>query len=264
MKNNVFENLDTSKPKEKPDVPPFGLLVRRRILYLVAAGVVTLLLSFFEIFYLTLPFEPRGAMIEDYTFSVMMVLAAPSVAMHIASSTSIFVIPFCLLIAFIFSLTNGPRDEKRKAVLNFVCIAIAIAQITSINRYMRHVVYAEAFQNAYSGVIETAQPIIGSIEAYNIDHGSYPVELEVLVPEYLAEIPSTGLAGHPEFDYFPPKDPRILETDGNMEARYQLLVQTPIGPMNADMFFYWPDGDYTDILYANGIEKIGDWAYLHE
>lgn len=35
-------------------------------------------------------------------------------------------------------------------------------------------------------------------------------------------------------------------------------------PINGDTFFYWPGGNYPDDTGAGNIERIRDWAYLHE
>jgi hypothetical protein len=47
-------------------------------------------------------------------------------------------------------------------------------------------------------------------------------------------------------------------------SRWELRVHCSIGFLNWDMFIYWPTEDYPDGIYGGAIERIADWAYVHE
>jgi hypothetical protein len=47
-------------------------------------------------------------------------------------------------------------------------------------------------------------------------------------------------------------------------APWELLVECPSGLMNWDVFFYWPTEKYPDSGYGGSIQKISNWAYVHE
>lgn len=47
-------------------------------------------------------------------------------------------------------------------------------------------------------------------------------------------------------------------------APYELLVHCPSGPMNWDVFVYWPSESYPDTMQGGWVERIGGWAYVHE
>ena len=41
-------------------------------------------------------------------------------------------------------------------------------------------------------------------------------------------------------------------------------MPSPNGIMDFDVFFYWPSETYPDAIYGGVVERIGDWAYVHE
>lgn len=51
-----------------------------------------------------------------------------------------------------------------------------------------------------------------------------------------------------------------VEIDSNWELR----VPCSDGLLDWDVFFYWPGGRYPDYQYGGSIERIADWAYVHE
>ena len=104
-----------------------------------------------------------------------------------------------------------------------------------------------------------AQPLIAAIERYKADEGRTPANLEELVPRYTPQIPATGMAAYPEFRY----SSRARRPGGADVGVYELSVFTPFG-LSFDRFYYWPDRAYPEISSSGGIERVGDWAYLHE
>ena len=107
-----------------------------------------------------------------------------------------------------------------------------------------------------AGITRRSSQLIDAIEQYKADQGSYPASLTTLVPQYLAAILTTGVCGYPTFEYSATGKAFGLDTGG-----YHLYVNTPLGGLNWDIFFYWPSKNYPE---GNDIQRIGDWAYLHE
>ena len=100
--------------------------------------------------------------------------------------------------------------------------------------------------------------IIEALEQYKSEKGSYPISLDHLVPIHLEEIPHTQMCGHPKFEYGTGKNaPRASEG-------YELFIYTPLGGINFDVFYYWPSKNYPVRDKGGRIEKIGNWAYVHE
>ena len=105
-----------------------------------------------------------------------------------------------------------------------------------------------------------AQPLITAIGQYEIDHDLPPAYLDDLVPDYLPNVPSTGMMAYPEFDYHSGVDAEE-EYAGNSWA---LSIFTPNVGINFDRMLYFPNQNYPDEGYGGWLEMIGDWAYVHE
>jgi hypothetical protein len=108
-------------------------------------------------------------------------------------------------------------------------------------------------------IAEKARPVTAALERYRADHGSYPESLAKLVPAYLPNEPRPDALGCPEYLYRLPDTARHLGFRG-----YELRLRTPSGGIDFDCFVYWPERKYPQRMYGGRVERIGDWAYVHE
>ena len=104
-----------------------------------------------------------------------------------------------------------------------------------------------------------SMPLVRAIETYHKDKGHPPNKLEDLVPEYIREVPETGLAAYPLY--------RLVT--GDQAAYYEgnpwvLVVDTPSGGINFDVMAYFPDQNYPEVGHSGWWERVGAWGYLHE
>ncbi|RYG53405.1 hypothetical protein EON80_32750 [bacterium] len=104
---------------------------------------------------------------------------------------------------------------------------------------------------------ERSQPLIQAIENYRREHDQYPAQLSDLAPEHLLEVPYTGAVGYPQFRY-------KKASENSLFKSYELQIFTPVGGINFDTFNYWPEHAYPKTMYGGTVERIGDWAYVHE
>jgi len=42
------------------------------------------------------------------------------------------------------------------------------------------------------------------------------------------------------------------------------VIETPSGGFNWDIFIYFPSQNYPEYKYGGFLEKVEDWAYVHE
>jgi hypothetical protein len=100
----------------------------------------------------------------------------------------------------------------------------------------------------------------GGVKAYEQTHGKPPVSLDVLVPEYLPAIPNTGMGAYPEYRY------TLVTESGQQDGNHWVIsIFTPTGIVDFDEFFYYPLQNYPSHRWGgNPVERIGDWAYMHE
>lgn len=112
---------------------------------------------------------------------------------------------------------------------------------------------------AFLELSERSTPIIDAVRTYEAKNGIPPNNLEQLVPDYLPNIPITGIKAYPTYELYVPKLPH--EIDGNP---WMLSVLTPEAGINFDMLMYLPKENYPENGYGGWLERVGHWAYVHE
>ena len=112
---------------------------------------------------------------------------------------------------------------------------------------------------AFHKLAQNSEPLVQAIKNYESQHASPPSSLDELVPDFLSEIPNTGMGAYPEYEYKVGEEAQKFAQD-----EWCLVVQTPLGGLNWDIFIYLPSQDYPEYGYGGYLEKVGDWAYVHE
>lgn len=111
---------------------------------------------------------------------------------------------------------------------------------------------------AFLALAERSVVLVDAIKAYEDKYGAPPASLEALVPDFIPSIPKTGMGAYPKYRYVVPEQDRYA---GNP---WVLFVFTPTGIPNFDQFIYYPLQNYPADLDGNPLERIRDWAYMHE
>jgi hypothetical protein len=101
-----------------------------------------------------------------------------------------------------------------------------------------------------------AQPLVAALGAYQKDHGAAPQTLAELSPAYIAALP----ARLPPLELIAGDEARS-RFDGN---DWVLFSVVSTGLLNWDQFMYFPRQDYPDVGYGGWVERVDDWAYVHE
>jgi len=170
----------------------------------------------------------------------------------------------CLLIPFLFVLAVVPfsfvllifRKTRRPALIallsaiTFLVAAIGIFRVDIGGRVRMH---------GFHKLAERSVPLVQAIKKFETEKGHPPNSLKELVPEYLLSIPDTGMGAYPMYEYIVGEEAR--KHDNNP---WVLYVFTPSGGLNWDMFMYFPNQNYPERGYGGSLERIGDWAYVHE
>lgn len=108
--------------------------------------------------------------------------------------------------------------------------------------------------------VKRSQPLIESIKQYDLDHAVPPETLADLVPDYLPEVPHTGMMAYPKYEYFSGDKAKEWYA-GNP---WVISVDTPSGGFNWDVILYFPKQNYPKHGYGGRLERVGNWAYVHE
>jgi hypothetical protein len=125
----------------------------------------------------------------------------------------------------------------------------------------------EIRHSAFVDLARRSQPLVQAIIDYETDHGSPPAQLADLIPQYLSHIPAIGIGAYPEYIY-EVSTPSVTQWTFFPNEPWALWVSTPTEILDFDMFIYLPSQNYHAwgqwFGSGNTIEKIGDWAYVHE
>ena len=156
-----------------------------------------------------------------------------------------------------------------------IAVAVSAARPTPQNwmlvgRMVLVILTAVASLFLYAGLKELGarraadrgQDVIDAIERYQRREGRLPSSLGELVPKDLPLIPDTGMGRFPSFEYIGPESKGANEAQYPFDS-YELRVNL-YRFLQFDRLVYWPEGNYPDAMYGGGVERIGDWAYVHE
>ena len=116
----------------------------------------------------------------------------------------------------------------------------------------------EVRRHAFRDLADRGSVLAKAIEQYQRMQGTPPAALEDLLPVYISEIPSTRMPAYGPWEYEVGKPG---EWDGNPWVIY---LYCSSGVLNWDMFLYFPLQNYPDEGYGGTLERLGDWAYVHE
>jgi hypothetical protein len=152
----------------------------------------------------------------------------------------------CGLPAALLAATIRYRQVEWAAALLGVCLLMwgtfaPAKQLVRMSRY-----------RGLATVAASGRPIVNALAHYRSDHGEFPESLEALVPNYLSNVPGTGLATYPSFNYY-------RSENGQSPRDYELTVSIPVAPLDFSTFQYQPRQDYPAGPHS-GVEVVGEWA----
>lgn len=110
---------------------------------------------------------------------------------------------------------------------------------------------------AFERLAVRSQGLVDAIHAYEQEYSATPPDLTALVPEFLSEIPGTGMPSCPNYEY------AVMTDDLDPERRWDLKVSCPAGLINWDEFIYCPEESRFD-PDVDPVTRLGDWFYYHE
>ena len=171
--------------------------------------------------------------------------------------TVILVFPLAIaLLAVVASLLLLPFRARRKEAAKLLTGAAVYLAIGILCVSIGSKVRIRGFER----LVERSRPLISAIRRFEADNKRPPAGLAELVPQYLTTIPSTGMAAYPHYEYVTGAKARE-HYDGNAWA---VWVDSPSGGINWDIFLYYPEQNYPPRGHGGSLERVKDWAYVHE
>lgn len=87
---------------------------------------------------------------------------------------------------------------------------------------------------AFDLLARRSRPIVAAIRDFEQRHSTSPPNLGALVPEFLPEVPGTGMWSYPDYVYWSGRDPGKDES----EPYWVLKVECPVGILSWDEYMY--------------------------
>jgi hypothetical protein len=138
------------------------------------------------------------------------------------------------------------KSRRMCKLLIVICVVLVIG--TFVGAKLGNMVR----MNAFYRLAIRSKPLVATIQQYSNDEGHPPASLQNLVPKYLSEIPTTRMGAYPKFEYKCSKTPE--QFSGNP---WILSVPCPIGMLNWDEFFYFPQQNYPTVGYGGHFRRLG-------
>jgi hypothetical protein len=130
-------------------------------------------------------------------------------------------------------------------VISFVVVMVAVGVGEAIR------------DGAFEKMAARGRPLVAALKQYELKHGSPPVALEDLVPDYLPSIPGTGVGAYPRYELIT-KGART-KYSGNA---WILTVDVSTDDLVHDAVDYYPNANYPSPRAVAVSRRIGDWAYI--
>ena len=161
-----------------------------------------------------------------------------------------------ILISISAAVLNASKKHYPRAILS-VCVPILIWVVCFPLLRTPTPDTDSAMLSAINRVAERGAPIVEAIENYESDLGKYPADLDDLVPDYIDQIPSPGIAVCDEYHY-----ERVgMESEYILPKTYILVVPLAHRVIPLDVFYYAPDEDRDIGLKGN--ETDWRWWTVH-
>lgn len=187
-------------------------------------------------------------------------VVGPVGAAFFASLPGLLVGPALVALVYVFlgPLLLIPKLHRRRTLRRLGLCAVLILS-TFAGLHLRGMIRTLAFNR----LAERSKGLVGAIQRYESAKGAPPPSLAALVPEFLEAVPGTGMAAYPEYRYAP-RGGGSSGTTPPEQNPWMLWVNTPSGGINFDEFMYFPLQNYPEKDYGGVLQRIGEWAYLHE
>jgi hypothetical protein len=182
-------------------------------------------------------------------------MVSPNGNMFFASLTYLCVLLAVLAIPLFFVALIGLCFRRFRS---FSAISALCSGVYLIAYFVSPQMGDEIRMKAFHRLAERSKPLVDAIRAYEEKHGRPPDSLDALVPELIPSVPTTGMGAYPKYRYSVVTN---ADYDGNP---WVITIFTPSGGINFDQFMYWPLTNYPAKGYGGWIERVGDWAYVHE
>ncbi len=128
------------------------------------------------------------------------------------------------------------------------------------------IIAKDSIDSNYRALIDEITPIISALEEFRTKNGSYPMDIEELIPTYIRTKPDVYYTSpqkaintsSEEKDSWKGYQLRIPDTRWKRASFFGALL----GTRSMEFLVYRPSGYYPERAYEKPKERIGEWARI--
>lgn len=166
-----------------------------------------------------------------------------------------------MMILLLVSLARLAFKSQRKKARRLVLISLVYVVVALCCMPISLKVRLRGFQD----LADRSRPLVDAIRKFEEQNGYPPPQLENLVPDFLPDVPETGMGVSPQYRY-----ETDSSNDGNRVAktyhgnRWILFVPVPDWNTEWRGLLYYPDQNYDDYEYPRrkGFMAINNWLVV--
>lgn len=170
--------------------------------------------------------------------------------LHAASLLTVIsaLIPLVLLLlGFIALAYVKNRMVGMTMVMACVAFTLMASTITNLQQGLRN--------TAFEKLVARADTLVQAIHQFEHIRGNPPDKLSQLVPQYIREIPATGLGAYPAFKY-----QRLTDPNPMPDSNWMLVL--PISTSPQSRLVYLPERDYETLSGTK--EPLANWVHVYQ
>jgi hypothetical protein len=160
------------------------------------------------------------------------------------------------LIATLLRVKNknfpGPKTWSDLKLLAILCLIFILFIVLAVR------IGDDVRNLGLSRMAAHGKPLIEAIQHYEAVNKSSPDALNNLVPAYVVNIPPTGAAAHPQFNFIRNQNPALFS--GNP---WVLSVPVSADKSACEFLVYYPNQKYPEWRHGNvDLTKLGSWVLI--
>ncbi|MFC2172193.1 hypothetical protein ACFLU6_06125 [Acidobacteriota bacterium] len=220
------------------------MVSKRVISTIIITGLISALVSALFVFSYCYSTSPKGS---DFFVDLSFFLLFSLFWLFIAACSSVIVSAFML---------NSSSNSKRIDATNLLAASLTFIAVVAISYFLANELRISCFRK----LADRSDALIQAITSYEQLHGTPPSDLHFLVPDFLPDIPDTGMGAYPSYEYLVGE---VAEKP--YDNPWVLYVDCPAGRfLDWDRFYYFPRQNYSASLNSQSYDLVGEWAYLYD
>jgi len=151
-----------------------------------------------------------------------------------------YLLTFPVVFLLMLSISGSRAQCARRCLHIVIYLGVGIACVR-LGNYVQ--------DRGFHRFAERSTPLITALQRYQAVHGQSPPSLTTLVPDFLTQVPTTGMGGYPDYEY----------QSACWDNPWCLIVVVPVPPFGRDRLLYFPPRPDGRSVNYEGLRRFGAW-----